>query len=136
MKIKEFLEVFTNKHNKIYIDDLQLSFTKEEAIQNFGDKEVESVKTYCYPVLEIKTKEDTNERRKAWVEKWYKAYYENNNVNHEELDNQDIMVYSWTRGRNKVGIARCNKSIDIFNARTGIAIAYARYCGESIPKYI
>lgn len=135
MKIKEFLEVF-QIGTRVYIDDLKIPIFKAEAIQKFGDREIEKVITYYDCSLKIETKSATEERKKTWVRKWYKAYYENNNVNHEELDNQDIMVYSWTKGRNKVGIARCNKSIDIFDERTGIAVAYARYCGESIPEYI
>lgn len=82
--------------------------------------------------------------REAWIEKWYNAYKRD----HWALD-AEIAFYKpgngyisvcrreYTHGKDKtiIGEARCNPN-DEFKDEIGIAIAYARSCGEPIPDFI
>lgn len=49
-----------------------------------------------------------------------------------DVKNGRVTILNLNTG--KMGIARCNSKFDGFDAKTGIAIAWMRYCGKEIPE--
>ena len=75
--------------------------------------------------------------RQKWIGDMYKRFMYDERVNSTRLmetKSISIIVYN-TQNPNKNGIAIC-KDGDIFNSETGIAVAYAKYLGETVPKEI
>ena len=68
---------------------------------------------------------------KKWVAEWYKKYLNDNKVIGIYLGRFNVTAIIDRYG--KTGISKCRKT-DSYNPQKGVAIAYARYCGEEIPK--
>ena len=74
---------------------------------------------------------DINEqRRDAWVDKWYRRAMADENCAISQMrDITAVELY------HEIGISKPCKG-DKYDARTGIAVAYAKASGASIPRYI
>ena len=69
-----------------------------------------------------------------WIDDMFNRYTNDKNVQWRSLTEKTIIVYN-TQNPNKNGFAVC-KDGDIFDLEIGIAVAYAKYLGEPIPKEI
>lgn len=78
-------------------------------------------------------------QRREWIDKWYGLYAQDAGADVIDIVSQEgyVVVYRLAQHPRKayLGEAFCNPT-DCFDARTGIAIAYARTHGETIPDYI
>lgn len=84
---------------------------------------------------------DMNQLRREWVAKWVDLYCHDGNATCPMMNpntRQVIVAKAELKGkryRASMGEARCSP-YDEFEEDVGLAIAYARACGESIPDYI
>ena len=72
--------------------------------------------------------------REDWIEKWYKKAEEDNEVVFRHHKTVTICVAYWGANEN-IAISDVCKG-DTYNRKTGIAVAYAKFCGEPIPDFI
>ena len=69
-----------------------------------------------------------------WIDDMFNKYMNDKNVKQRSLTEKTIIVYN-TQNPNKNGVAIC-KDGDVFDLEIGIAVAYAKYLGETVPKEI
>ena len=66
-----------------------------------------------------------------WVKKWYKKAKENHDVAFCRHKTATICVSCW----GGIAISDVHKG-DTYDYKTGIAVAYAKFCSEPIPTFI
>lgn len=69
--------------------------------------------------------------RGDWIKKWYKKAKEDNNVAFYHHKTVTICVSCW----GGIAISDVRKG-DVYDYKTGIAVAYAKFCNEPIPDFI
>ena len=72
--------------------------------------------------------------REDWIEKWYKKAKEDDEVVFRHHKTATICVAYWGANEN-IAISDVCKG-DNYDCKTGIAVAYAKFCGEPIPDFI
>lgn len=76
---------------------------------------------------------DNKCKRTAWVNKHY-AQFRNCRGDYKVVDKTVVIALAWM-GNVKMATATPVKG-DKFSLRTGIAVAYAKACGERIPNFV
>lgn len=69
--------------------------------------------------------------RGDWIKKWYKKAKENNDVAFCRHKTATICVSCW----GGIAVSDVCKG-DTYDYKTGIAVAYAKFCSEPIPDFI
>lgn len=73
--------------------------------------------------------------RKEWVEAWFLKYLAHPNAIAKVIDTTTVIaLYNRSTGTH-IATARCMPG-DTYDYDTGVAVAYAKLCNESIPDYI
>jgi hypothetical protein len=72
--------------------------------------------------------------REDWIEKWYKKAKEDDDVVFLHHKTVTICTAYWGVGEN-IAISDVCKG-DTYDRKTGIAVAYAKFCRELIPDFI
>lgn len=101
------------------------------SLENLSNKELDEL--YLSAQAERIRRADLICKRNAWVNKHYnqfKGCYGDYKVVGETV----VIALAWM-GNVKIATATPIKG-DKFDLRTGIAVAYAKACGERIPDYI
>lgn len=101
------------------------------ALETMTDADLENL--YLSAQAERIRRADNKCKRNAWVDKHYhqfKACYGDYKV----VDKTVVIALAWM-GNVKMATATPVKG-DKFNLRTGIAVAYAKACGERIPDFV
>lgn len=73
--------------------------------------------------------------RGDWIKKWYKKAKKDNGVVFRHHKTVTICIPRWHVSDDGFGISDVCKG-DTYDRKTGIAVAYAKHCGESIPDFI
>lgn len=73
------------------------------------------------------------QERELWIENHYKQF-QRCYGDYKVIGNTVVIALAWM-GNVKMATATAVKG-DVFNLRTGIAVAYAKACGERIPEFI
>ena len=73
------------------------------------------------------------EARKMWIENYY-TQFQRCYGDYKVIGNTVVIALAWM-GNVKMATATPVKG-DVFDLRTGIAVAYAKACGERIPEFI
>lgn len=73
------------------------------------------------------------EKRKNWIDKHYNQF-QGCYGDYKVVGNTVVISLAWM-GNVKMATATAVKG-DVFDLHTGIAVAYAKACGERIPDYI
>ena len=73
------------------------------------------------------------QERELWIENHYKQF-QRWYSDYKVVGNTVVIALTWM-GKVKIATATAVKG-DVFDLRTGIAVAYAKACGERIPDYI
>lgn len=83
---------------------------------------------------EIARREEARkQKRKMWIENHY-TQFQRCYGDYKVIGNTVIIALAWM-GNVKMATATAVKG-DVFDLRTGVAVAYAKACGERIPDYI
>ena len=82
----------------------------------------------CYPEVEVIIR--VHDRRQEWIDKWYT---EARRSDVHLIFHKDVVIAHNDFGR--IATAAPVRG-DKYNRHTGIAVAYAKLCNESIPDYI
>lgn len=73
--------------------------------------------------------------RGDWIEKWYRKAKKDDDVVFRHHKTVTICIPRWHVSDDGFGISDvCNG--DTYDRKTGIAVAYAKHCGEPIPDFI
>ena len=72
-------------------------------------------------------------KRKMWIENHY-TQFQHCCGNYKIVGNTVVVALFWM-GSVKMATATAVKG-DVFDLRTGVAVAYAKACGERIPEFI
>ena len=73
------------------------------------------------------------QERKMWIENHY-TQFQRCYGDYKVIGNTVIIALAWI-GNFKMATATAVKG-DVFDLRTGVAVAYAKACGERIPEFI
>ena len=73
------------------------------------------------------------QERELWIENHY-TQFQRCYGDYKVIGNTVVIALAWL-GNVKMATATAVKG-DVFNLRTGIAVAYAKACGERIPEFI
>ena len=85
-----------------------------------------------YPEVEVTIR--VRDRRQEWIDKWYsKAENAESFVSFAFV--KDGTVCIGRRKGDEFTVAAPRKG-DKYDRKTGIAVAFAKFCGEKIPEYI
>lgn len=80
-------------------------------------------------------RKENEERRSKWIESYYYAFLNNPCANVIHVGETTVIAF-WNRTMGlKMGTATPVRG-DVFDYSTGIAVAYAKAIGDSIPNYI
>ena len=105
--------------NKFYVN----KFTDSDliALRNAVDEEIH------------RREERRKQERKMWIENHY-TQFQRCYGDYKVIGNTVIIALAWM-GEVRMATATAVKG-DKFDLRTGIAVAYAKVCGERIPEFI
>jgi len=140
-----------NGFNKLSSINDDLTYNEYLIYNGYGDKEHDIMKVYrpkeswqcqfdklkyTQGVLVFDRERDIKPKfdRQKWIDDMFNRYTNDKNVQWRSLTEKTIIVYN-TQTPNKNGFAVC-KDGDIFDLEIGIAVAYAKYLGEAVPKEI
>lgn len=102
-------------------------------LENMADADLENL--YLSAQAERIRRADNKRKRKrtAWVNKYY-TQYQLSIANAKRIGETTVVAVKWMNGI-RIGISTPVKG-DVFDAHTGIAVAYAKACGEHIPDFV
>ena len=101
-----------------------------EDMPPFLREKVDKLRTYRDFILTFSIPDP----RGDWIEKWYKKAEEDDEVVFRHHKTVTICSADWGSG-DDMAISDVCKG-DIYDRKTGIAVAYAKYRGEPIPDFI
>lgn len=100
-------------------------------LEKMSDADLE--KLYLSAQAERIRRADNKCKRIAWVSKYYKQYQ--NSIARAVWVGETVVVAVKWMGHIKMATATPVKG-DKFDTHTGIAVAYAKACGERIPDFV
>ena len=100
-------------------------------LENMTDADLENL--YVSAQAERIRRADNKCRRKEWVNEHY-YQFKACDGNYKVVDKTVVIALAWM-GNVKMATATPTKN-DKFSLRTGIAVAYAKACGEHIPNFV
>jgi len=88
-------------------------------------------------VMEEKSKrqEEIRKLRAQWISDFYCMYMAHPNASHRRIGDITVVSFYHRHSGIHMGTARPIKG-DVFNERTGIAVAFAKANGYGVPDYI
>ena len=98
---------------------------------NMTDADLENL--YLSAQAERIRRADNKRKRTAWVNKYY-TQYQTSIANAKRIGETTVVAVKWMNDI-RIGVATPVNG-DKFDARTGIAVAYAKACGERIPDFV
>lgn len=120
---KEFkVRAWKNAYGSLVISSKDMALLLREKVDKLNRQED------LYLTLSI------SDPREDWIEKWYKKAKEDEDVIFRHHKTITICVAYWDAGEN-IAISDVCKG-DTYDRKTGIAVAYAKFCGEPIPNFI
>ena len=104
------------------------------SVSNLTDTDLSNLFHSCATELQ-KRADQQAKRRKDWIDKHWIAFLSHPNAAvHVSGKRTIVAIYNRYEGV-KIGTAYPING-DVFNSETGVAVAYAKALGESIPAYI
>ena len=104
------------------------------SLSNLTDTDLSNLFNSCATELQ-KRADQQAKRRKDWIDKHWIAFLSHPNAAvHISGKRTIVAIYNRYEGV-KIGTAYPVNG-DVFNSETGVAVAYAKALGESIPAYI
>lgn len=104
------------------------------SVSNLTDTDLSKLFHSCATELQ-KRADQQAKRRKDWIDKHWIAFLSHPNAAVHVSEKRTIVaIYNRYEGV-KIGTAYPING-DVFNSETGVAVAYAKALGESIPAYI
>lgn len=101
------------------------------SLENMTDKDLD--KLYLSAQAERIRRADNKRKRTDWVNKYY-SKYQLSVANAKRIGETTVVAVKWMNAI-RIGVATPVNG-DKFDAHTGIAVAYAKACGERIPEFI
>ena len=101
------------------------------SLESMTDKDLDEL--YLSAQAERIRRADNKRKRTAWVNKYYHQY-QLSIANSKRIGETTVVAVKWMNGI-RIGVATPVNG-DVFDAPTGIAVAYAKACGESIPDFV
>ena len=103
-------------------------------VSNLTDTDLSNLFHSCADELQKRTDQRTK-RRKEWIDAHWLAFLSHPNAAVHVSEKRTIVAIYNRYGGVKIGTAYPING-DVFNSETGVAVAYAKAMGESIPAYI
>ena len=104
------------------------------SLSNLSDTDLSNLFHSCTTELQKRVDQQAK-RRKDWIDKHWIAFLSHPNATvHVSGKRTIVAIYNRYEGV-KIGTAYPING-DVFNSETGVAVAYAKALGESIPAYI
>lgn len=100
-------------------------------LENMTDADLENL--YLSAQAERIRRADNKIKRAAWVNKYYRQY-QLSIANAKRIGETTVVAVKWMNGI-RIGVSTPVNG-DAFNEITGIAVAYAKACGERIPDFV
>lgn len=100
-------------------------------LETMTDADLENL--YLSAQAERIRRADNKRKRTAWVNKYYHQY-QLSIANSKRIGETTVVAVKWMNGI-RMGVATPVNG-DEFDVHTGIAVAYAKACGESIPDFV
>lgn len=100
-------------------------------LETMTDADLENL--YLSAQAERIRREDNKRKRTAWVNKYYRQY-QLSVANSKRIGDTTVVAVRWMNNVT-IGVATPVNG-DKFDVHTGIAVAYAKACGESIPDFV
>lgn len=100
-------------------------------LENMVDADLENL--YVSVQNERIRRADNKIKRRKWIDDHYHQF-KNCYGDYKVVDRSVVIALSWM-GNVKMAVATATKD-DKFEVRTGIAVAYAKACGERIPDFV
>lgn len=100
-------------------------------LENMADADLENL--YLSAQAERIRRADNKCKRTAWVKKYY-TQYQMSVANAKRIGETTVVAVKWMNAV-RIGVATPVNG-DKFDAHTGIAVAYAKACGERIPGFV
>ena len=100
-------------------------------LENMADADLENL--YLSAQAERIRRADNKRKRTAWVNKYYHQY-QLSIANSKRIGETTVVAVKWMDGV-RMGVATPVNG-DVFDVHTGIAVAYAKACGEHIPDFV
>lgn len=100
-------------------------------LETMTDADLENL--YLSAQAERIRRADNRRKRAAWVNKYY-YQYQRSIANSKRIGETTVVAVKWMNDV-RIGVATPVNG-DTFNEITGIAVAYAKACGESIPDFV
>ena len=100
-------------------------------LENMTDADLENL--YLSAQAERIRRADNKRKRTAWVNKYY-AQYQLSVASSKRIGETTVVAVRWMNNVT-IGVATPVNG-DAFNEITGIAVAYAKACGERIPDFV
>lgn len=100
-------------------------------LENMVDSDLENL--YVSVQNERIRRADNKCKRTAWVNKYYRQY-QLSIANAKRIGETTVVAVKWMNAV-RIGVATPVNG-DKFDAHTGIAVAYAKACGERIPGFV
>lgn len=100
-------------------------------LENMSDADLENL--YLSVQSERVQRADNKCKRMAWVNKYYRQY-QFSTATSKRIGETTVVAVKWMNGI-RMGTATPVNG-DKFDVHTGIAVAYAKACGERIPDFV
>ena len=100
-------------------------------LENMADADLENL--YLSAQAERIRRADNKRKRTAWVNKYY-AQYQLSVASSKRIGETTVVAVRWMNNVT-IGVATPVNG-DAFDKFTGIAVAYAKACGEHIPDFV
>ena len=100
------------------------------ALSRLTDSDLSRLATEC--MMEQERRERKRKEHDRWIDGYYRAFL--NHPNATSIQVGDTTIYSRNTGMH-IGTAKPVHG-DVFNREVGLAVAYAKAHGDTIPDYI
>lgn len=101
------------------------------SLESMTDKDLDEL--YLSAQAERIRRADNKRKRTTWVNKYYHQY-QLSIANSRRIGETTVVAVKWMNGI-RMGVATPTNG-DEFDVHTGIAVAYAKACGERIPDFV
>ena len=101
------------------------------SLETMTDADLENL--YLSAQAERIRRADNKRKRTAWVNKYYRQY-QLSTAKSKRIGETTVVAVRWMNNIS-IGVATPVNG-DKFDAHTGIAVAYAKACGEPIPDFV
>lgn len=102
------------------------------SLESMTDKDLDELRSLINKETSARERK-RKEKRKNWIDKHYNQF-QGCYGDYKVVGNTVIIALAWM-GNVKMATATAVKG-DVFDLRTGVAVAYAKACGESIPDFV